>query len=878
MTGHSMANFTVNAMANYAGAQSKNCIKDRCLRFLVSRLGFVPSLFGKPLLYVAGLIALSCWLGVTAPALAQTAPYLDANGWAVFTPVPGTGSCSNGSYTGTCIIYVSSSTGSDSNNGQTVSTPVQTLDKGLTLLRNGHPDWLLLKRGDTFLPDANGNSFGVFSYSGASATEPMVVGSYDPSQPGVVDPYVAGARPLIEFSSTGGTAGNALLTMNGTGGDFIAMVGIEFYNYTADPSNANYNPNWTGTTAISLLNPVTWWWIEDCKFSFYEDNIGINIYFSSAGVAGAGVENPGSLFTMNRNVVVDAYSPNSSVFAEGIYIAGVPNLSFNQNLFDHNGWNATVAGAGASMFNRNIYIQANQPSISGTSNPTLSYTNNISTQSSAEGAHFRFGGTITNNLWAYDAIGFDIGCNTSDEPYCVPISSATVTGNVIQNSTDINPSTPRGYGFIIYNARGSGIQFTNNIIADVTSTSSSATALETDPNSSGVVAINNIIYNWPNAINDQGSGDTVTPNAINLTGYPNPGLTIAAYDSTALSGPGTFADFIAKARLQSKANGWNTALTASAVNAYIQAGFGITSSSSTTSTTSSSSTTSTSSSSGTSTSSSSSTSTSSSSTTSTSSSSANTSAGLVAAVLPESRSAQVGGTVTAFATMINTGTAAVSGCSISPATSLPVTFVYQTTNPTTNALTGTANTPVSIAGHNGSQSFVVALTPSAAFAPTNVAVNFSCSNAAPAPVVTGLNTLLLSASTTPTPDVVVLAATMQNDGIVHVTGTPSKGEFAVATDNLGSGDTITVATNTGAASLPVTITLCQTNPQTGQCLQTPSATVTTTINSNATPTFGIFVSASAAVALNPANNRIFVTFTDSTNAVRGETSVAVETQ
>ena len=210
MTSHPMVNFTVNAMASYAGAQSKNCIKNWCLRFLVSRLGFASSLFAKPLLYVAGLIVLSCLLGVTAPALAQTAPYLDANGWTVFTPVPGTGSCSNGSYTGTCIIYVSSSTGSDSNNGQTVSTPVQTLDKGLSLLRNGHPDWLLLKRGDTFLPDANGNSFSVFYYSGASATEPMVIGSYDPSQPGVVDPYVAGARPLIETSSTGGAAGSAL--------------------------------------------------------------------------------------------------------------------------------------------------------------------------------------------------------------------------------------------------------------------------------------------------------------------------------------------------------------------------------------------------------------------------------------------------------------------------------------------------------------------------------------------------------------------------------------------------------------------------------------------------------------------------------------------
>jgi hypothetical protein len=252
---------------------------------------------------------------------------------------------------------------------------------------------------------------------------------------------------------------------------------------------------------------------------------------------------------------------------------------------------------------------------------------------------------------------------------------------------------------------------------------------------------------------------------------------------------------------------------------------------------------------------------------------------LLAAVLPESRSAQPNGTVTAFATIINTGTATASSCSIAPTTSVPATFVYQTTNPTTNALTGTVNTPVNIAGNNGSQSFVIAFTPAAAIPPINMAFNFSCANTTPAPIVNGLNTLLLSASTTSrTPDVIALGATVQNDGIVHVTGSPSTGVFAVATDNLGSGDMITVATNTGVATLPVTITLCQTNPATGVCLQTPMPTVTTMIATNATPTFGIFVSASGTVPFDPANNRIFVTFTDSTNAVRGETSVAVATQ
>jgi hypothetical protein len=113
---------------------------------------------------------------------------------------------------------------------------------------------------------------------------------------------------------------------------------------------------------------------------------------------------------------------------------------------------------------------------------------------------------------------------------------------------------------------------------------------------------------------------------------------------------------------------------------------------------------------------------------------------------------------------------------------------------------------------------------------------------------------------------------------VHVTGSPRQGAFAVATVNLAAGAPVTATANTGRASLPLTINLCQTNPQTGQCISAIGGSVTTTINAKGTPTFAIFVSASGAVAFDPANSRINVQFADSGGAVRGETSVAVETQ
>jgi streptogramin lyase len=251
---------------------------------------------------------------------------------------------------------------------------------------------------------------------------------------------------------------------------------------------------------------------------------------------------------------------------------------------------------------------------------------------------------------------------------------------------------------------------------------------------------------------------------------------------------------------------------------------------------------------------------------------------LVAAVLPSSRSVELGNTATAFATIINAGTTTVPGCSITPATALPIDFLYQTTNPTTNALAGTANTPADILAGQF-QSFVIALTPTAAFNPTNIPFSFACNNVAQAPSQTGLNTLLLSASGTPVPDVVALAATPKGDGILHIPGTTGSAAFAVATVNLGSSATITATANSGSAILPVALTICQTNPQTGQCLVLPpTPSVTTTINADATPTFSIFATASGSVPFLPAANRIFVQFSDAGGVVRGSTSVAVVTQ
>jgi hypothetical protein len=98
------------------------------------------------------------------------------------------------------------------------------------------------------------------------------------------------------------------------------------------------------------------------------------------------------------------------------------------------------------------------------------------------------------------------------------------------------------------------------------------------------------------------------------------------------------------------------------------------------------------------------------------------------------------------------------------------------------------------------------------------------------------------------------------------------------------GDTIPGSVNTwsinaGAIpSLPLSLTLCQTDPASGQRISAIGASVTATIDSGVTPTFAIFAEASAAIPVAPGSNRVFVRFADASGTIRGATSVAVRTQ
>ena len=454
---------------------------------------------------------------------------LDANGWPIITP-----------QSNSHIIYVSSSTGNDNNNGLTPQTAVATIAKGETLLRNGYPDQLLLKAGDTFV----NQSFGDLTVSGQSATAPMVIGTYG-----------TGAAPIVETTPSSNW-GVGIGSLPGQGGNFLVVEGIDFYDYTRDPSNPAYaGPN-TTDTGTNFLNPNTTVTLIGDKFSFYATDIVFNSGSSAA---------TSSTVTLYRNVVTDAWSATSH--SQGLYVSGVGNLVVEQNVFDHNGWNASIPGAEETIFNRNVYLQSN--------NGPVTFTGNISANSSSEGVQVRSGGTITGNLFLADSAGFSIGENpgTSSTPLST-LTSTVATGNVVLNSTDIHSSSglqARSDGIVVNNASGPGVQVTNNIVADPTGSLVNQSGISLNNNVTGINATNNIIYDVANPVVDSGTSNTTSPNAINQTGYVNPNVSIGSYNAS-LGGSASLAAFMAAADNQSMTN-WNPAYTAAAADSYIQAGF-----------------------------------------------------------------------------------------------------------------------------------------------------------------------------------------------------------------------------------------------------------------------------------------------------------------
>jgi hypothetical protein len=158
----------------------------------------------------------------------------------------------------TLKIYVSSSTGDDDNDGLTDATPKATITgtngaKSLRVGRTGKPDWLLLKRGDTWDETALKGMW----FNGRSADEPTIITAYGDE---------ALARPVWKCNTSNGGIfdnGNANEKM-----DYLAILHIDFYCSKQDPNSSDYDPSWITVRGINSNNKLNWRLIEGCRFRF----------------------------------------------------------------------------------------------------------------------------------------------------------------------------------------------------------------------------------------------------------------------------------------------------------------------------------------------------------------------------------------------------------------------------------------------------------------------------------------------------------------------------------------------------------------------------------------------------------------------------------
>lgn len=346
--------------------------------------------------------------GEAPPVVIHVALAVRQEGWTVLTPSADSRR-----------VFVSSSSGDDFHDGFSERTAKRTLAAAIAQLRHGHPDWLLLKRGDTW-----SESLGHWKRSGRAFDEPMVVTSYGEGN----------ARPKL---LTG--ADNGLITLQAGDAppriDHVALVGLHMH---ADSYRGGASPS-----AVSWLTATDGLLIEDCYFEGFE----VDIRISEAGGRKRNVR-------IRRNVIVDAFA-TEGVVGHGLYLAACDDLVLEENLIDRNGYNPAIEAAVPSMYRHGAYIQSG---VDGCTDVLLRA--NIVAESASHGVQLRPGGIALDNLFLRNPIALLVGGGLEFQQGGVV---AVAHRNVVLGGRDIDAANPRGWGLGGENL--SAATFSENVIA-----------------------------------------------------------------------------------------------------------------------------------------------------------------------------------------------------------------------------------------------------------------------------------------------------------------------------------------------------------------------------------------------------------------------------
>ncbi|QNL18864.1 hypothetical protein HXX25_05595 [Hyphobacterium sp. CCMP332] len=257
---------------------------------------------------------------------------------------------------------------------------------------------------------------------------------------------------------------------------------------------------------------------------------------------------------------------------------------------------------------------------------------------------------------------------------------------------------------------------------------------------------------------------------------------------------------------------------------------------------------------------------------------------IVAATLPAARSGYVGGPViSAFLSVVSRTSSPAQSCQVTAPAGAPVTLGYNQLD--TNGDPTGPDSPLFDIVPGGALNFVIGMTPTAQTAAGgyNFLPVITCENASLDPIV-GVNSVFLTIGAAPAPDILSIAATPSGDGVIRIPA-PGRVQFMTAAAvNVGIGDgsgaagevTLTTTVDTGAASLPLNLEICQINAA-SVCITPRSSSITSTMTGSDPLFFAVFVrdTSTGGIPFDPANSRVFLRFADATGTIRSATSAAV---
>jgi hypothetical protein len=317
----------------------------------------------------------------------------------------------SGAYEDCQIVYISTSgddatgatyspedeaVGSDPFKPSETIKPYATLAAAYEVLRDGYPDIMLLKRGDTW-----DESFPSWRKSGKSIEERMIVGAYG----SLSDP-----RPKVDSITT----------------DYVSNP-VSFFILTS--------------IELKMINRETGGdhtLIEDCAVL---DGLNTGVVIQTRE------ESPMDYFAFRRNLIAGRYrdNPNTVGHVQGIYTDHISNLLLEENVFDKNGWAVDESiDSGHDLRSHNTYIMARPET-----KCIMRY--NISSRGRSHGFVMGSGGLLYGNLTVQDAIAIQM---SKEETWVPDGLSGTIEKNVVLNPRDISSKDERGWGMVIVNANG----------------------------------------------------------------------------------------------------------------------------------------------------------------------------------------------------------------------------------------------------------------------------------------------------------------------------------------------------------------------------------------------------------------------------------------